>query len=201
MKQLILASQSSRRKEILEKTKLPFVIVVSDYEEDMTEDLPPSELAQKLSKGKAELVAKKNPDAVVIAADTFVLFDGKLLGKPKSEEEAAEMLRMISGKRLTIITGVTLLEHAAEKEVTFAEETHLEMKDMTEDEIEAYVATGEPMDKAGAFAMQEIGASFVRRVEGDFFSAVGLPLSRLVHELKDFGIDILSLPSKKNEVE
>ena len=196
MKRLILASQSPRRKEILEKTKLPFVIVVSEYEEDMSEDLPPIELAQKLSKGKAELVAKKHPDAVVIAADTFVLFDEKLLGKPKSKEEAAEMLRMISGKRLSVITGVTLLEDAAEKEVTFAEETHLEMKELGNEEIDAYVATGEPRDKAGAFAMQEIGASFVRRVEGDFFSAVGLPLYRLVHELKDFGIDILPLPTK-----
>lgn len=197
MKRLILASQSPRRKEILEKTKLPFVIVVSEYEEDMTEDLPPTVLAEKLSRGKAEKVAKRHPDAVVIAADTFVLFEGRLLGKPKSEEEAAQMLRMISGKRLTVITGVTLFEHKENKEVSFSEETHLEMKELSEDEIEAYVATGEPMDKAGAFAMQEIGASFVKRVEGDFFSAVGLPLYRLVHELKDFGIDILHLPTKK----
>lgn len=197
MKRLILASQSPRRKEILEKTKLPFVIVVSEYEEDMTEDLPPTVLAEKLSRGKAEKVANKHPDAVIIAADTFVLFENTLLGKPKTEKEAADMLRKISGKRLTVITGVTLLEHDTEKEVSFSEETHLAMKELSEQEIENYIATGEPMDKAGAFGMQELGASFVKRVEGDFFSAVGLPLYRLVQELKDFGIDALSLPAKK----
>lgn len=197
MKRLILASQSPRRKEILEKTKLPFVIVVSEYEEDMTEDLPPNVLAEKLSRGKAEKVAKKHPNAVVIAADTFVLFENTLLGKPKSEDEAADMLRRISGKRLTVITGVTLLEHETQKEVSFSEETQLEMKELSDSEIQNYIATGEPMDKAGAFGMQELGASFVKRVEGDFFSAVGLPLYRLVQELKDFGIDALSLPAKK----
>ncbi|CAN5187388.1 Maf family protein [soil metagenome] len=188
MKHIVLASGSPRRKEILQKTKLPFTIVVSEYVEDMTEDLPPKVLAEKLSRGKAEKVASQHPDAVVIAADTFVAFGDKLLGKPKSEKEAEEMLRMVSGKRLTVITGVTIMEKAQAKEISFSEETILEMKEMTDEEIFAYIKTGEPMDKAGAFGMQELGASFVKRVEGDFFSAVGLPLYRLMQELKDFGI-------------
>lgn len=193
MKKIILASSSPRRKELLAKTKLPFTIVVSEYEEDMTENMPPEVLAEKLSREKAKTVAKKYPDAVIIAADTFVLLNGELLGKPKSEAEAAVMLRNISGQRVTVITGVTILAVTAKKEISFHEETILEIKVLTDREIVDYVKTGEPMDKAGAFGMQERGAAFVKRVEGDFFSAVGLPVYRLVEELKAFDIDHLKV--------
>ncbi|RKY84952.1 septum formation inhibitor Maf [candidate division KSB1 bacterium] len=188
---LILASTSPRRKEILSKTGLGFDVVVNNYEEDMTLDMPPKELAAYLSLGKAKSVANQYPDALVIGADTIVAFKDKILGKPKSVEEAKEMLTMLSGEVNSVITGFTMIHQSSNRIITDAIESFVTFRKMSEEEIDNYIATGEPMDKAGAYAIQEKGAIFVEKIEGDFFTIIGLPLYRIAEELKQFGITIL----------
>lgn len=191
MKRIILASSSPRRKDILFKIRLPFTVVESDYEEDMTLDLNPIELAQHLSAGKARSVALKSPDSIIIAADTFIVFGDKVLGKPKTESRAKEILQMLSGKENDIISGVTIIDSSNQNEKSFYEITKVFMKELSEETIDAYIKTGEPLDKAGAYALQELGAILIDRIEGDFFNAMGLPLSRLAQELDGFGIKVL----------
>lgn len=191
MKKIILASTSPRRKEIFSKLKLPFEVQDSNYEEDMTLEMLPEKLAEFLSLGKAEAVAIKNNNAVIIAADTFVVFENKLLGKPKNREHAKEMLKMLSGKENQVVTGVTIIDTDTGKINSFHSTTKVFFDEISSEIIDAYVNTGEPLDKAGAYAMQEIGALLINRIEGDFFNAMGLPLKRLVKELKDFDIFVI----------
>jgi septum formation protein len=191
MKKIILASSSPRRKEFFSKLRLPFEIHHSDYEEDMTLDMPPVELAKFLSLGKAESVAVKNSDAIIIAADTFVVFENKFLGKPKSETEAKEMLKMLSGKENDIVTGVTIIDPQTKIQVSFHDTTKVFIQELSDEIIDNYIKTGEPMDKAGAYAIQELGAILIERIEGDMFNAMGLPLRRLVKELEKFGVKVL----------
>ena len=190
MKKIILASGSPRRKEIFAKLQLPFEVQTSNYVEDMGLPLSPTELAQFLSAGKAESVSKENLDALIIAADSFVIYQNKLLGKPKTEQEAVSMLKMLSGKENDILTGVTILDGSTGEKISFHEITKVFMRDISEKEIEAYVKTGEPLDKAGAYALQGLGAIFIKRIEGDFFNAMGLPLARVAQELQKFGVNI-----------
>jgi len=189
MKRIILASTSPRRKEIFSKIKLPFEIQESNYKEDMSLEMPPAELVEHLSFNKAKAVADKNKDAIIIAADTIVVFNNKPLGKPKTEKEAKEMLMMLSGKENQIITAVTIIEN--NRSVSFHETVKVFMEEMSLESIDKYILTGEPMDKAGAYALQEIGAIFIKKIDGDFYTAMGLPLKRLIYELKDFGVDVL----------
>lgn len=192
MKKIILASSSPRRKEILSKLQLPFEVQVGDYEEDMTLPFPPVELAKFLSNGKAESVSKNNSDAIIIAADTFIVHENKVLGKPKTESGAFEMLKMLSGKENDIVTGVTIIDASTNKKISFHEITKVFMREISDEEINAYIKTGEPMDKAGSYALQGLGAIFINRIEGDFFNAMGLPLYRLAEELqKSFGVKVL----------
>jgi septum formation protein len=146
-------------------------------------------LVEYLAYNKAKVIADKNKDAVVIAADTFVVYKDKFLGKPKTKEEAKEMLLMLSGKEHEIVTGVTIIEN--NHSVSFHETVKVFMEEMSSEIIDKYIATGEPMDKAGAYALQEIGAIFIKKIEGDFYAAMGLPLKRLVEELKAFDISVL----------
>ncbi len=190
MKKLILASASPRRKELLQQLGLKFDVAPSDYAEDMTKKLPPRKLAAFLSRGKAEAVAKNYQNAVVIAADTFVVLKNELLGKPRTPKEAQAMLRKISGKTLAVITGFTIVDTDTRKKVSRSVEAKIRIKKLAPDEIAAYVKTGEPLDKAGAFAVQGRGAAIVERIEGDFFAVVGLPLFDLAEALKKFGIAV-----------
>ena len=189
MKRIILASTSPRRKEIFSKLKIPFEVKKSNYKEDMTLEMSPFKLVESLSFNKAKTVTDNNKDAVVIAADTIVAYQNKVLGKPKTEKEAKEMLMMLSGKENQIITGVTIIEN--NHLVSFHETVRVYMEEMSTEDIDKYIATGEPMDKAGAYALQEIGSIFIKKIDGDFYTAMGLPLKRLVCELKNFGINIL----------
>ena len=182
---------SPRRKEIFAKMKLPFEIQESDYEEDMTLELPPGKLAEYLSAGKAKAVAEKNADAIVIAADTFVVHEDVRLGKPKTAERAREMLEILSGKEHEIVTGVTVIDTDSGKSLSFHETTKVFMQKLSPEIIDTYIKTGEPLDKAGAYALQEIGALLIEKIEGDFFNAMGLPLRRLMKELKNFGVTVL----------
>ena len=190
---IILASTSPRRKDIFSKLRIPFTIIESRYEEDMTLPMSPTNLVEHLSARKARSVAQNhsNLNALIIGADTVVVFENHVLGKPKTEERAREMLSMLRGKENDIVTGVTLLDSHDQHELSFHETTKVFMKQISDETITAYIKTGEPLDKAGAYALQELGAVLIDRVEGDFFNAMGLPLARLSEELQRFGVYIL----------
>ncbi len=191
MKKIILASGSPRRKEILESVGLKFDICVSGYEEDLGMKKEPRALARFLSRKKAEEVAYKYKNAIIIAADTFIVFRDKLLGKPHTAKEATKMLTMLNGKAHSVITGFTVLDTGTRKRVSRSIETKVYFKKLTQKEIKAYVNTKEPLDKAGAYAIQGLGALFVEKIEGDFLNVVGLPLASLAETLKGFGVNIL----------
>ena len=190
MKPIILASTSPRRKEIMAKLGLEFETVSSDYEEDMSLELAPLELAKILSAGKAEAVATRYTDHVIIAADTFIALDNEVLGKPHTEDNAAKMLKKISGRPISVITGYTIIDTSADKKLSKAIETKVYIKELSEEEINGYIKTGEPLDRAGAFAAQDLGAVIVEKIDGDFFNVMGLPLFHLSESLKEFGINI-----------
>lgn len=190
-KKIILASASPRRKELFGKLGLPFTVEATDYEEDMTLKIPPLKLARILSSGKAMAVAKKHRGGVVIGADTFIVHDNRLLGKPKDEREARKMLRKLSGQRVDILTGLTIINIDSGKKVSLTDITKVYIKKLSPKEITSYIKSGEPMGKAGAFAIQGLGAVIIKRIEGDFMGAMGLPLYILAKELKKMGINVL----------
>jgi septum formation protein len=191
LKTIILASASPRRRELLATTGLIFRVDVSDYEEDLRIKLKPHALARHLSLKKARAVAYKHNDAIIIAADTFIIFRNKLLGKPHTEKEAFRMLSMLNNKSHTVITGYTVLDTETGKKISRSVETKVWFKKMTENELRAYVRTGEPLDKAGAYAIQGLGSLMVKKIEGDYFSVIGLPLAGLAETLKEFGVRVL----------
>ncbi|MHB8903801.1 MAG: Maf family protein [Patescibacteria group bacterium] len=190
-RKIILASTSPRRKELFEKLRLPFTIEASDYEEDMTLKMSPVKLVKILSTGKAMAVAKKHKEGIVIGADTFVVLNNQLFGKPKNKLEAKEMLEKLSGKRVDILTGLTIIDLDFKKKISVTDIAKVYIKKLSKTEIDNYIASGEPMDKAGAFAVQGLGAVIIRKVEGDFMSIMGLPLFILAKELKKLGVNIL----------
>jgi septum formation protein len=192
MRQIILASASPRRKELLKQLIGDnFLVYASSYEESPCPDMHPEELLLKHSTEKARDVAKHFNSGLVISADTSVLFNGKLLGKPKSSGEAEKMLKLLSGQRFLVITGLTVLDLDSGTEMNELESTTVWMDEISNEQVSAYVRTGEPLDKAGAFAVQGKGAAFVKRIEGDFFNVVGLPLFRLGKILQKVGVSIL----------
>ncbi len=192
-KRIILASQSAGRKEAMKALEIPFEIIPSDYEEDMTLPLSAQELALVLSKGKALSIATKYPDAVVVAADTFVVFEGKYLGKPKNADDAIATLNKLTGNTHVIVTGLTVQEGT--KIVSKSVSTNVVMKKVSEKEIRDYVATGEPLTKAGSYALQGKGKPFVEKIEGSYWNVIGLPLEALVEILNNnFGMNVTIKP-------
>jgi septum formation protein len=191
MKQIILASASPRRKEILQKTGLHFTVDESSYDEDNDAGLEPAALAVSHSIGKALDIACKYNDALIISADTIVVLGKKVFGKPKNRADAASMLSKLSGKAHTVITGFTIMDTATGKKLSQAVESKVYFKKLNAEEITAYIKSGEPMDKAGSYGVQGLGAVIVRKIEGDFFNVMGLPLCELVIALKKFGVKIL----------
>lgn len=191
MRKIILASASPRRKEILKITGLKFAVCASDYEEDMNLSLQPRTLARFLSRKKAEAVAHKYKNAIVIAADTLIVFRNRLIGKPRTEKEAEKMLRMLNGKAHSVITGFAIMDTGRSKIVSRSVETRVYFKKLGWKEISAYVRSKEPLDKAGAYAIQGLGAVFIEKIDGDFFNVMGLPLSALTESLKKFGVYVL----------
>jgi len=188
MNRLILASSSPRRKELLELANLPFEILVSDIEETIPGNELPETIVQLLARQKAMAVAEKARDAYVIGADTIVVYNGIILGKPKTTEDAYATLKMLSDKTHEVLTGVSII--SPELEVTFFERTKVTFWPLAEEEIKQYIASGEPMDKAGSYGIQGRGSLLVKKVEGDYFSVVGLPIARTVRELKKLGFSI-----------
>ncbi|HET6513671.1 MAG TPA: nucleoside triphosphate pyrophosphatase [Thermodesulfovibrionales bacterium] len=191
MKPIILASASPRRRELLALTGLKFKVDPGDYEEAMDSHRAPHDLARFLSLEKARAVAPRHRDAIIIAADTFIVFNGELLGKPRTGGEARRMLRMLSGKSHSVITGFTVLDTGRGRRLSRSVQTRVWFRRLAPGEIDAYVRSGEPLDKAGGYAIQGLGSLIVRKIEGDFFNVIGLPLSALVESLKRFGINVL----------
>lgn len=187
---IILASASPRRKEILALTGLRFCVDPPRYEEKFDTKVSPHALAKRLSLEKARAVAVKYRNALIISADTFIVFREKPLGKPNTSAEARKMLFLLNGKTHSVITGYTVLDTLTGKKITRSVETRVWFMKMTEEEIDAYVATKEPLDKAGAYAIQGKGAVLVKKIEGDYLNVVGLPLFDLVNNLKKFGVSV-----------
>lgn len=187
MKRIILASQSPRRRELLTQIGLKFEVIPSTVEEVITSANPVEvvqELAQQKARDVAEVAGREmaKDSLLVIGADTIVVYEGKILGKPEDKEDAVRMLTMLQGKEHSVYTGVALL--SGEQEIVYAEETRVQMCPMTPEEILWYVNTGEPMDKAGAYGIQGLCARFIRQIQGDYNNVVGLPVGRIYQELK-----------------
>ncbi|HZJ18224.1 MAG TPA: Maf family protein [Patescibacteria group bacterium] len=192
MKKIILASKSPRRKQLLESIKLKFEVVVSDFNESLIKEKDPRKLVEEISKQKAKTVAGKYKDAMIIAADTTVVLDKKIIGKPTSIDNAREILQKLSGRGHKVITGFTILDAKTKKSVTKSVASRVYFKKLTKKEIEAYIKTGEPMDKAGAYGVQDKAGAFIEKIEGDFFNVVGLPIFSVCKTLLEFGINITS---------
>ncbi len=179
---LILASGSPRRKELLARTGRTFRVVVSDADESTAVDVPPADVAIDNARAKALAVAVDAPSgATVIGADTIVVLDGRIFGKPVDEADAARMLGELSGRTHQVITGVCLVRNGRCE--TFAETTDVCFRSLSDAEIASYVATGEPLDKAGAYGIQGAAGAFVDHIEGDYDNVVGLPVTRLERAL------------------
>jgi septum formation protein len=185
MKRLILASSSPRRYELLSLTLLSFETYPSTLEEKMDFNLTPSQLVESLAEQKASDVFTYNQDDVILGADTIVVFGNERLGKPNNEQEAAEMLRMLSGQTHDVYTGVCIMDQ--EKKHIFSVRTSVSFYSLDENTISWYISTGEPFDKAGSYGIQGSGSLLVEKIHGDYFNVVGLPVSRVARALNDFG--------------
>ncbi len=179
---IILASQSPRRRELMTFLRVPFVVRVADISEDMDESADPAQQVAQVSRRKAEAIFREQED-VVIAADTIVVCQGQILGKPKDEEDAFRMLQLLSGKSHQVMTGLTVLH--GEKAIVSTEITDVFFRPLTPKQIRDYIRTGEPMDKAGAYGIQGGAALFVEKIVGDYYNVVGLPVCRLSQILEE----------------
>ena len=195
MKKVILASQSPRRRELMGLLGLDFSVMVDNTPEHIDASLSPDEVVCTLAGFKGENVAKTlsvGDDAIIIAADTVVAADGKILGKPANENEAEKMLLFLSDRRHDVYTGVYIKDTARGKSISFYEKTEVFFRKLDTEEIKGYINTREPMDKAGAYGIQGFGALFVEKINGDYFNVVGLPVCKLAERLKkDFGFKII----------
>lgn len=187
MKRVILASQSPRRHELLKMAGIRHEVITCDCDENVSCD-GPADLVCRLSDIKASAVCEtlRGEDAVVIGSDTIVYYDGTVLGKPKDPEDAYRMLSALSGNSHSVFTGVTVIDARSGRKETFYEETAVFFYDVSEEEIRAYIETGEPLDKAGSYGIQGRGSFLVRRIEGDYYTVVGLPVAHLIRVLKNF---------------
>ncbi|KAB7708615.1 septum formation inhibitor Maf [Bacillus aerolatus] len=185
MTQLILASGSPRRKELLEQIGLVFTVEVSHADETISPGMSPEETVMQLASMKAATVAKDHENSFVVGADTIVVLDEEILGKPSDREEAKKMLQRLSGRVHSVYTGVAVTYEA--NEYVFYEKTNVTFWELSEEEMNSYLDTGEPFDKAGAYGIQGAGAVFVKKIDGDYFSVVGLPIASLYRQLKRLG--------------
>lgn len=186
--QLILASQSPRRKELMGLFRTPFSVRVADIDETMDEALSPYDEVARVSRLKAEATPHERAD-VVVAADTIVVCNGNVLGKPKDEQDAFRMLKMLSGKDHQVMTGLTVLR--GDSAVVCTEVTDIHFRELTDREILAYIRTGEPMDKAGAYGIQGGAALFAEKMCGDYYNVMGLPVCRLGQILKSLAPELM----------
>ena len=185
---VILASQSPRRKELMGLFHIPFIIRVSDADETMDPNAPATQQVAQVSRRKAEAVSRE-PDDVVIAADTIVVCGGEILGKPRDTADASRMLHMLSGRDHQVMTGMTVLR--GDRCLVCTEITDIHFRDLTDREIDAYIRTGEPMDKAGSYGIQGGAALFAERLVGDYYNVMGLPVCRLGQLLREIAPEIM----------
>ena len=183
---VILASQSPRRRELLTLVGIAHAVQPADIDETYLAGEKPAPHAERLARGKCAVIAERAPDALVIGSDTIVVVDGDVLGKPTSESDAAHMLRRLSGRSHIVVTAVAVAWRGETRSAV--EEVNVTFHSLSDDDIAAYIATREPMDKAGAYGIQGYGATIVERVDGDYFAVMGLPLQLLVRVLRELGI-------------
>ena len=186
---LILASQSPRRRELLSMLGVDFAVVTADIDETMDPGLPPEQEVARVCEAKALAVSRSHPEELILAADTIVVLDDRVLGKPQSPEEAVQMLRSLSGRTHRVMTGFCLCR--GDRLQTHVEITSVSFRHLSEAEIRAYVATGSPLDKAGAYGIQDQAGVFVRSVEGDYYNVIGLPICPLAEQLRRQGVAVL----------
>ena len=183
---IVLASQSPRRRQLLTLIGIPHEVIPADVDESVFADEAPGAYTERLAREKASVVARREPAAVVLAADTTVVIDGQILGKPEDEADAVRMLRLLSGRTHTVHTAVAAAR--GDRLVSGVEDVSVTFRPLEDGEIANYVATGEPMDKAGAYGIQGYGATIVERIDGDYFAVMGLPLVRLTRLLARVGV-------------
>lgn len=191
MKKLILASQSPRRKMLLEQVGVPFTVFSSDVDETIDTDAEPAEIVQILAARKADQVARQltgTPDAVVLAADTVVVLQNQVLGKPKDRNHAFEMLQKLQNKWHEVMTGIVVVDIATGERLAHVEKTRVRVRPLTPGAIWNYIDSGEPLDKAGAYGIQGLGALLVEKIEGCYFNVVGLPIYSVSVMLSRVGI-------------
>ena len=187
---LILASQSPRRRQLMEQIGLSFTVKIADIDETMDPSKPPEAQVAEVSARKAAAIAETSrPEDVIIAADTIVVVDDTILGKPHSKEDAKAMLNLLSGHSHRVMTGVTVCR--GEESVSHTEITEIRFRALSDAEIDAYVESGDPMDKAGSYGIQNAAAIFVSGMHGDYFNVMGLPLCSLTQLLRRFGVEVL----------
>lgn len=194
MQKIILASQSPRRKQLLEAIGLKFTIdSPSDFEEFHPGDRSALELVELNAMGKAKAVAARHKNAIIIGVDTVGAMEDHILEKPKDADDAKRMLKMMQGKTHEVLTSICIIDSATKKQLTVTETTHIEFLAMTDRQIDAYIKTGEPMDKAAAYGIQGIASIFIKKIDGDYFNVVGLPMFRLNLMLKEFDIELMDV--------
>lgn len=190
---LVLASASPRRRALLTMLGLDFTVAPSDVPEPVLPGIEPSALVRHLAFEKALAVAPAHPESLVLAADTIVVLDGDVLGKPTDADDARRMLRRLAGQRHCVFTGLAFVHLATQRRIAAHEATEVCFGEMSDGEIDAYVASGSPLDKAGAYGIQDDrGALFIRRMEGDYYNVVGLPLHRLYRTLQQYFGDLMA---------
>ena len=183
---VVLASASPRRRQLLDLIGIAHEVHPANIDETMRPRETPRRHAERLAREKASAIAKRDPDLITIAADTIVVVNRKVLGKPQDTADAARMLALLSGREHVVTTAVAVSR--GKKLRSAVEEVRVKFRRLRDDEIEAYIATGEPMDKAGAYGIQGYGATIVERIEGDYFAVMGLPIVRLIGLLRDVGV-------------
>lgn len=191
MSKIILASASPRRRELLIQLGLDFEVEPSKYDEELEQDMPFGQFVCKLAENKAMDVAKNHKNGIIIGADTIVVIDNKILGKPFSRKDAVDMLSILSGRWHSVFTGLCVFDVESGQMRKDYEESRVKFKVILPREIENYVNTGEPLDKAGAYGIQGKGALLVEKIEGCYYNIVGLPLFKLSQILAEFGINLL----------
>lgn len=187
-KKVILGSSSPRRRQILDQVLIPYIVRPCSIDESVVTESNPEKKVKKLAKLKNEHIAFKNDNEVIITADTVVAYENTIFEKPKNKDEAFTMISTLSGQVHDVFTGVMI--RSKRDDILFVEQTKVKFWDLTKNEIEQYVATDEPYDKAGGYGIQSVGAKFVKQINGDYYNIVGLPISRVIIELKKMSFNV-----------
>ena len=191
MRTVILASESPRRKDLLASLDIPFKTVPSNIDEESIEEKDPHKLVLTLARLKAEKIAPDYPEAVIVAGDTVVYFEGNIMGKPKDIDDARRMLTMLRGTVNMIVTGCVVMDSKTKKHAEISSESKVFMKHYSDDLLERYIASGHPLDKAGAYGYLGVGVAMVDHVVGSYFDGIGLPLGFVIEQLESFGVEVL----------